>query len=70
MGLNAHRVVQYGEWRRLGTSVLLHADLPHLVANCTAVVMEGLPLERRLGSGRLLGLAASSAALAQALYGE
>ena len=69
MGLNAHRVVDRKEWRRLGTGVLLHGDLPHLVSNCTALVQEGAPLERRLGGARFAALLASTTLLSQGLYG-
>lgn len=68
VGLNAHRVFHYKEWRRLGTSLAVHSDLPHLVSNSAGLVLEGLPLEQRLGSAKLVGLVASSALLTQALY--
>ncbi|PSC69569.1 rhomboid mitochondrial [Micractinium conductrix] len=68
VGLNAHRVVDRKEWRRLGTGVLLHGDLPHLVSNCTALVQEGAPLERRLGGARFAALLASTTLLSQGLY--
>lgn len=70
VGLNPHRVLHHGEWRRLGTSLVLHADLPHLVTNCTALLTDGLPLERRLGTVRFAALVATSAALTQALHCE
>ena len=70
VGLNAHRVLDRGEWRRCASSLLVHRDLPHLVSNATSLVLEGLPLEARLGSARLAGLALSCAALAQGLYRE
>lgn len=66
--MNAQRVLRYREWRRCATAPLLHSDLPHLVSNCTAVVLEGLPLEQRLGPARFLGLVASAAALTQGLH--
>lgn len=69
VGLNAHRVLDRREWRRLVTAPLLHADLPHLVSNCTGLVLEGLPLERRLGPLRFAALLASCAAVSQGLYG-
>lgn len=68
--MNAHRVLHYREWRRCATSLMVHADLPHLVSNATSLVLEGLPLEARLGSVRLAALVASTAALTQALYRE
>lgn len=40
VGLNAHRVLHAKEWRRLGTSLAVHADLPHLVSNSAALVLE------------------------------
>lgn len=43
MGLNAHRVFHNNEWRRLGTSLAVHADLPHLVSNSAALVLEVRP---------------------------
>ena len=70
VGLNSHRVLHHREWRRLGSSVLLHGDLPHLVSNCTSLVLEGLPLERRLGSVKLLALVASTGLATQGLYCE
>jgi len=70
VGLNAHKVLDRREWRRLGTSPLLHADLAHLVSNATSLVLEGLPLEARLGSLRFGALLASAAALSQGLYCE
>ena len=135
VGLNAHRVLHGHEWRRLGTSLVVHADLPHLVSNSTALILEvrppsvccglapllergwragrgcrwrgkagccatavpvlhqcaaghgaqlscspppplpclpmqGLPLEQRLGSVKLVGLVATSALLTNAMYCE
>jgi hypothetical protein len=70
VGLNSHRVLHHGEWRRLGSSLVLHRDLPHLVSNCTALLTDGLPLERRLGATRFAALVASSAALTQGLHCE
>ena len=40
VGLNAHRVFHYKEWRRLGTSLAVHSDLPHLVSNSAGLVLE------------------------------
>ncbi len=68
--MNAHRVLDRREWRRLVTAPLLHADLPHLASNCTGLVLEGLPLERRLGSVQFTALLASCAAVSQGLYRE
>ncbi|KAL4451698.1 hypothetical protein ABPG75_007360 [Micractinium tetrahymenae] len=68
VGLNAHRVLDRREWRRLATAPVLHADLPHLASNCTGLVLEGLPLERRLGSVRFAALLGSCALLSQGLY--
>lgn len=70
VGLNAHRVLDLREWHRLATAPLLHADLPHLASNCTALVLEGLPLERRLGAPRFAALLASCTAVSQGLYRE
>jgi membrane associated rhomboid family serine protease len=66
--MNSHRVLHHREWRRLGSSILLHADLPHLVNNCTGLVLEGAPLEARLGTPRFLCLLASLGLTSQALY--
>ena len=70
MGLNSHRVLRHGEWHRLGTSALLHSSLPHLVSNCSALALEGLPLERKLGGPGLLALVATTGLLTQGLYRE
>ena len=70
VGFNSSRVLRKREWRRLVSSPLLHADLPHLAANCHTLVLEGLPLEQRLGSAGFLALVASSCALSQALVRE
>ena len=69
MGLNAHRVLDRREYGRLATSPLLHANLPHLVSNCSSLVVDGLPLERRLGSVQFAALLASCTAMSQGLYG-
>lgn len=39
-------------------------------ARCSFPSPQGLPLEQRLGSAKLVGLVASSALLTQALYRE
>lgn len=63
-------MLHHGEYRRLLTGVMLHADMTHLVSNCTSVVLEGLPLERRLGSPAFLALVASTSLTSQGLYRE
>ena len=55
-GLNRNLVVGGGEWYRLFTAPLLHASLPHLIGNCTALLMAGYQLERLVGRVWFLAL--------------
>jgi membrane associated rhomboid family serine protease len=49
-GASSHKlVVTYGEWYRLFTAPLLHANLPHIVGNGIALVWGGWLLERLVG---------------------
>ena len=48
-GLNPAAVLSRGEWYRLFTAPLLHADLNHLILNGIALVMAGYLLERLVG---------------------
>jgi membrane associated rhomboid family serine protease len=48
-GLNPAAVLSHGEWYRLFTAPLLHADLNHLILNGIAVLMAGYLLERLVG---------------------
>ncbi|MBW3556734.1 MAG: rhomboid family intramembrane serine protease [Actinobacteria bacterium] len=63
-------LVGAGEWFRLLTSTVLHANLVHLLFNSLALWWYGRPVERRLGAGAFLviygaaGLAGSAASYA------
>jgi len=48
-GLNRDLVLDHGEWYRLFTAPLLHADLMHLLFNGVALLMVGYQLERLVG---------------------
>jgi membrane associated rhomboid family serine protease len=49
-GGSSHRlVVTYGEWYRLFTAPLLHANVPHIMGNGIALVWGGWLLERLVG---------------------
>ena len=49
-GALSHKlVVSYGEWYRLFTAPLLHANLPHIMGNGIALVWGGWLLERLVG---------------------
>lgn len=50
-GLDAYRVSVTGEWWRAVTSLTLHADVAHLVANCVMGILFGIPLCRHTGVG-------------------
>jgi membrane associated rhomboid family serine protease len=62
VGLNSNQVLHHRGWRRLATAPLLHLDMSHLAGNCTALLVDGLPLERRLGTPAFLGLVATTCA--------
>ncbi|GAB4819441.1 hypothetical protein N2152v2_006487 [Parachlorella kessleri] len=68
VGLNARRVVQFGEAYRLVSSPVLHANLPHLATNLAGFIAEGSELERRIGSSAMLGTIAAIGALSQSIY--
>jgi membrane associated rhomboid family serine protease len=70
VGLNSNRVLRHRERRRLATAPVLHSDMSHLASNCTALLVEGLPLEARLGTPGFLALVASTCAASHALYRE
>ena len=49
-GASSHNlVVSYGQWYRLFTAPLLHANLPHILGNGLALVLGGWLLERLVG---------------------
>jgi rhomboid protease GluP len=48
-GLNRTAVLEQGEWYRLVTAPLLHADLGHLLGNGFALLLAGFTLERLIG---------------------
>jgi len=48
-GLNRAAVLSGGEWYRLFTAPLLHANLPHIVGNGVALLWGGWLLERLVG---------------------
>ncbi len=54
LGANSPVLVQAGEWPRMITGNLLHADLMHLFFNLVALVSFGGALETLLGSRRFL----------------
>jgi rhomboid protease GluP len=75
-GLNSASVLVNGEWYRLFTAPLLHADLLHIVFNGIALLMVGYTLERFVGrlwffaffvigalGGSLMSIAVNSASI-------
>jgi membrane associated rhomboid family serine protease len=49
-GASSHKlVITYGEWYRLFTAPLLHANVPHILGNGVALVWGGWLLERLVG---------------------
>jgi rhomboid protease GluP len=48
-GLQYLRVVEQGEWWRMFTGPLLHANLMHIALNCVALLLAGAVLERAVG---------------------
>jgi rhomboid protease GluP len=48
-GLNRVAVIDHGEWYRIVTAPLLHADITHLIGNGIALLLAGLTLERLVG---------------------
>ncbi|MFT4277015.1 MAG: rhomboid family intramembrane serine protease [Rhodopseudomonas sp.] len=59
--LNAKAVVLGGEWHRLFTAPLLHANITHLAGNAVALLLGGWILERLLGRLWLFALFTISA---------
>src|SRR6185436_12371087 len=55
-GMNTMAVLEGGEWYRILSAALLHADAFHLVLNGLALGLAGYLLESLLGSAWLLGL--------------
>jgi rhomboid protease GluP len=55
-GMNGAAVLQKGEWYRLLSAALLHADLFHLVMNGIALALAGWMLEALLGPAWFLAL--------------
>lgn len=55
-GLHKTLVLESGEWHRLFTAMLLHADIAHLLLNGIALYVAGSILERLLGRAWLLAL--------------
>ena len=71
LGANSSFLVRAGDWPRLITGNLLHADLVHLFFNGLALVSLGRPLEPLLGTRRFLFLflvACCGGALFSALF--
>jgi rhomboid protease GluP len=60
-GGDALALVQNGEWWRLFTAPMLHANAAHLVGNGIALVLAGLFLERLVGWGWFLAVFFASA---------
>ncbi len=52
--LQSDRVLQYGEYYRLFTSMFMHADFVHLLCNLLALVIFGGRVEKYMGSLNLL----------------
>ena len=59
-GLLYGPAVQAGEWWRLASSAFLHGGALHLGLNAFMLYALGGPLERGIGSGRFLAVAAGS----------
>lgn len=66
--LSAHAIVQrFQLWRAL-TYCFMHANIPHILLNMTALFQLGYLLEPMLGSGMFLTCAATLNALSVVLY--
>jgi rhomboid protease GluP len=52
LGANAPALVAKGEWYRVVTANLLHADARHLVSNALALLLLGAAAEGMMGTGR------------------
>lgn len=66
--LSAHAIVQrFQLWRAL-TYCFMHANIPHILLNMTALFQLGYLLEPTFGSGMFLTCAATINAIAVALY--
>jgi rhomboid protease GluP len=66
--LNRALVLEHGEWHRLLSAVLLHADAFHLLLNLAPLWLAGVVLEDLLGRGWLLSLFLAGA-LGGSLFG-
>lgn len=72
IGGQHERLLDAGEWERLVSSILVHADVGHLLLNTLAILVVGSLVERFVGPVRLLtGFVACGAAgsLASWLWG-
>lgn len=56
-----------GEWWRCVTALFLHVDAGHLLSNAAALVLLGILLSRRLGSGLTWGLFVLTGTLGNAI---
>jgi len=54
--LSGEAVQNRGEWYRLFTATMLHANLTHLIGNCVALFMAGYVLENLVGRAWLFAL--------------
>ena len=54
--LKGEAVRNHGEWYRLFTATMLHANLTHLIGNCVALFMAGYVLENLVGRAWLFAL--------------
>jgi rhomboid protease GluP len=54
--LSGEAVRNHGEWYRLFTATMLHANLTHLIGNCVALFMAGYVLENLVGRAWLFAL--------------
>ena len=69
--LQRNRIVEYDEWYRLITALVLHAGAIHYMVNCVALALVAPTLERTHGSFRtalVFGVAGIGGNLASALF--
>jgi membrane associated rhomboid family serine protease len=64
-GANAATLVRRGQWFRLATANLLHANLMHVAFNLLSLIVLGVVVERQLGWRRYLLLLLGSGLLCQ-----
>lgn len=66
--IHDNQLLAAGEWWRIFTPVLLHANLTHLIFNVWALWVLGPQVERGVGTWPFVGAYLASAAMAGAFY--